>query len=177
MKFIFSVVVVVSLACLLNGCYETAAVSYGAITKLQCISKHESDFQPPRFHGIFPFRFVYQLDGIEHTVEDAQICDFTGRVCTMEGQKDIWESKLASGNSQILVRKIDDNREYVASIGSCIELMNDPKYRRVEMYPWGGLDLRIYEKGRFKYLVGGTQAEGVKVISFEQWAEDSAAIP
>ena len=165
------------LAGLLAGCAEAIYVAAAAHDKVECLSSSDEEPLPPRTEGAFPFRLVYEVDDDRVVVEDTQVCKFKGRRCTASGRDDQWETTLASGHSQIVIRQLEKDREYVARIGECPVLMADPQYRILDDSPGGRVTLRIYEHGRFKYLVDGVQAQGIKMTSFEQWAEGFSVGP
>lgn len=180
LKTILSLVAIPMLASLLSGCADTIAAGYGVHDKLACLAGADEKPLPPRQRGEFPFRFVYDIDGQRKTIEDTQICEFKGRTCTMYGRRDDWQSTLASGQSQWLIQEAESGREhleYVAPIGDCRDLMAKPGYRNVETPSWGGLTMQVYEHGHFQYTGRGAAAKGVKVISFEQWAENPSMNP
>ncbi len=90
---------------------------------------------------------------------------------------DVWQSTLADGQSQRLIQQTAKDHEYVAPIGDCRGLMATPDFHKFRASLWDGLTLRVYEHGRFQYIVAGAVPQGVKVISFEQWREAPAANP
>jgi len=57
---------------------------------------------PPTIRaGVFPFRFVYELDGIRYDFKDAVVCNYTG----LEGMlhRRGWETYLESGMDSITI--------------------------------------------------------------------------
>jgi len=165
------------LTSLLTGCAETLYVAAATRDQVKCLSAPDDEPLPPRTEGAFPLRFVYEVDDRRVVVEDTQVCKFKGRRCTVNGRVDLWETTLASGQSQIIIRQMEKDKEYVAEIGECPVLMADSRYRKLDQSPWNRVTLRVYEHGRFQYVVPGVRAQGIKVISFEQWAEGSLIGP
>jgi len=169
------------LASLLGGCTSTRYLAASAHEKLQCLSEPDDAPLPSRRQAAFPFRLIYYIDGRRVVVEDTQVCDFKGRSCGAYGREDLWQPKLASGRSQILIRQLDKNHNYVASIGECPTLMADPQYRRVDGAPWNHVELQAFRHGHLKETIVGSQdlqaEHGIEVISFEQWADGSGDGP
>lgn len=182
MKSILSLGIVTVLASLLSGCADTIAFGYGVHDKLECVVETDKTPPPSRQRGTFPFRLIYEADGQRQIVEDTQICEFKGRTCTFEGRKNVWQSTLASGQSQRVIQQKDRDQvhlEYVAPIGDCGDLMAKPDYHKTYTSSWrgGGLTLQIYEHGRLQDSIGDTAPKEVKVVSYEQWTDSPSAKP
>lgn len=53
---------------------------------------------PENKHGEFPFRLVYEINGVQHTINDTIICNYAGiNVDEGNGKYLKWEERLASG--------------------------------------------------------------------------------
>ena len=167
------------LALSLSGCITAIMATAALDAKLQCLSDPNDNPEPPRKRGEFPFRVVYEDAGVRHAIEDTQICQYKKRSCTIYGRDEIWESKLASDKAAIVIRQVDRNEAYLASLGSCRQMMSEASYHSIEHDPTYPAYQAEYENGRVARTSGGSWTKhaldklGVKVVSFEQWSSES----
>lgn len=86
---------------------------------------------PDKTYGEFPFKLIYELNGVTKIVEDIIICEFDGyKIVGESGIYRKWKSYLKSGNERITLLKIDDTVEIYFSYGSPEYYMDDPQYGR-----------------------------------------------
>lgn len=81
---------------------------------------------PQITYGEFPFRLEYVSDGNPMVIEDTLICEYAG-VGSNEGQGKYrkWKEKLASGNDNITLLKINEASEIYFSSGGAAYYMGD----------------------------------------------------
>ena len=65
------------------------------------LGMHQMQPDPPvpiNTHGEFPFRFIYEINGEQYTIDDVIICDYEKiGVNLPDGKHIIWKERLASG--------------------------------------------------------------------------------
>lgn len=84
---------------------------------------------PPRpvvTYAEFPFRLEYEINGRKRVIQDTLICEYKG-VGTDEGRGKFrkWEQRLASGNEQITLLKVGNNKEIYYPTGGPSYYMDD----------------------------------------------------
>jgi len=86
---------------------------------------------PPRpsiTYGEFPFRLEYQINGETKIIEDTLICKFDGYGWNEGiGKHRKWKESLASGNKEIVLLKVNENKEIVFPPGNAQFFMGDLK--------------------------------------------------
>jgi hypothetical protein len=70
---------------------------------------------PPAIEfGEFPFRFVYELNGEKHIIEDVVVCEFRGFDSSALFTKPrTWNACLKSGTNRVIILEIEDNTNSV----------------------------------------------------------------
>lgn len=82
--------------------------------------------KPEITYAEFPFRLEYLIDGQNKIVEDVLICEFDGFSWNeRQGKHRQWKERLASGNEEILLLKIDDSHKIYYSPGYAKYYMGD----------------------------------------------------
>lgn len=81
---------------------------------------------PEITYGEFPFRLEYELEGKRVVIEDILICEYDG-IGSNEGMGKYrkWKGRLASGNEEIVLLKVDNNTEIIYKPGSASYYMDD----------------------------------------------------
>lgn len=82
--------------------------------------------KPEIMHGEFPFRLVYEVNGQRKVVQDILICDYCGiGMDEGRGKYRKWKDRLASGNKDILLIKVNNTKEIYYNPGPAEYYMND----------------------------------------------------
>ncbi|TPG69643.1 hypothetical protein EEL31_14850 [Brevibacillus laterosporus] len=84
---------------------------------------------PPRpevAYGEFPFRLEYEINGQRMVIQDTLICEYDG-IGADEGRGKYrkWKERLASGNEEIILLKVNDTKEIDFFPGSAEYYMGD----------------------------------------------------
>jgi len=155
-----------------------------AVAIYQTIRRFSNQFPPTITYGEFPFRFVYELDGVIYEVEDAVICEFRnmGSYITYR----TWNNSLKSGAGQIIIlsdenansvlkpERVNDTSAVFLDYGMSAYYMGDPNNKEnphrkphvcyYENYHKGGAEYRdstpLTEEQLEKHF-------GIKIIEFE----------
>ncbi len=82
--------------------------------------------EPEITYGEFPFRLVYEINGERKVIEDTLICEYDG-IGMNEGQGKYrkWKERLASGNENILLLKVNNTQEIYYNSGPADYYMGD----------------------------------------------------
>lgn len=94
---------------------------------------------PPRpsiTYGEFPFRLEYQINGETKIIEDTLICEFDGYGWNEGiGKHRKWKERLASGDDEIVLLKVNENKEIVFPPGDARFLMGESEYAEHYLFP------------------------------------------
>ena len=82
--------------------------------------------QPEIKYGEFPFRLEYKINGQHKVIEDTIICEYNGiEMNEGRGKYRVWKSRLASGNENITLLKVDDRTLFIYPEDNADYLMGD----------------------------------------------------
>ncbi|MFX3673177.1 MAG: hypothetical protein ACE3JQ_01845 [Paenisporosarcina sp.] len=106
-----------------------AFVAYLAVPWLLIFIGIHLEPNPPRpeiTYGEFPFRLEYEINGERKVIQDTLICEYDG-IGANEGQGKYrkWKERLASGNKDITLLKVDETKEIYYPPGSSDYYMDD----------------------------------------------------
>ena len=127
-------------------------------------------------YGEFPFTAIYELDGVEYTIEDTVICEYVGsRYDETDGDKHReWEKRFETGPEFILCSTEEErygHECFVAlNIGcSAAQLMGDGE---IDESQHAFLFIRVGDNGYWNRSSEEIyESYGVRLISFEMHAQ------
>ncbi|MBP0725781.1 hypothetical protein J5Y03_11415 [Bacillus sp. RG28] len=78
--------------------------------------------EPKNKYGEFPFHLVYEINGIQHTIDDTIICKYAGIGIDEGSGKHIkWEERLANGNKLTSFLFTEENQYGIELLDAVIE--------------------------------------------------------
>jgi len=120
-------------------------------------------------YGEFPFKLVYTINGEVKVIEDTVICEFDGIGTDLStGKHRKWKSRLASGNEEVILLRIDATKYIYYLPGSSRYYMGDlEKYATWEhRFP----NANIYDANSIPQRINADELlseYGIKLISWE----------
>ena len=82
--------------------------------------------KPETTYGEFPFRLVYEINGVQKVLQDTLICQYDGiGVNEAQGKYRKWTKRLASGDKRVLLLKISETEAIYYDPGSAKYFMGD----------------------------------------------------
>lgn len=90
--------------------------------------------KPEIRYGEFPFRLEYEINGQRKVIQDTLICEYDG-IGSNEGQGKFrkWKERLASGNENVTLLKVDETKEIYYNPGKAQFYMGDSE-ETIETY-------------------------------------------
>ena len=81
--------------------------------------------EPEITYGEFPFKLVYEISGEQKVIEDTVICEYDGIGIGSGSKYRKWKSRLASGNKEVILLRIDNKKHIYYLVGSPSYYMGD----------------------------------------------------
>ncbi|MFX3673182.1 MAG: hypothetical protein ACE3JQ_01870 [Paenisporosarcina sp.] len=151
-----------------------AFVAYLAVPWLFIFIGIHLEPNPPRpeiTYGEFPFRLEYEINGERKVIQDTIICEYDGIGSNIgQGKFRKWKQRLASGNENITLLKVDETKEIYYPAGGADYYMDDMgEYESFEPFP----NAAIFETDGRSTHSGSISAEellkeyNIKLISWD----------
>lgn len=103
-----------------------AFVAYLAVPWLISIQSEPNPPHPEITYGEFPFRLEYEINGERKVIQDTIICEYDGIGSNIgQGKYRKWKQRLASGNENITLLKVDETKEIYYPDGGADYYMDD----------------------------------------------------
>ena len=126
--------------------------------------------KPVITYGEFPFKLVYEINGEQKVIEDTVICKYDGIGIGSGSKYRKWKSRLASGNKEVVLMKVNNSKYIYYIYGYPDEYMGDLQF--YEPFEASFPNANIYGEGgsRMNRLISADELlseYGIKLISWE----------